>query len=112
MYGPSPRERCTLKWAVGMCSAFLSQMCADVDLLSSFSDLIALQSSSLVYVSTMRPLATCGLLVPQLRNSSRQFTVALCLVTLTTIRTLRRGAILRRHIYLTNCLSHGRVLSG
>ena len=110
---PEPEENMYFEVGSGyvQCFTYL-KTCADVDLLLSFSDLIALQSSFLVYVSTMRPLATCGLSVPQSRNSSRHFTVGLCLVTMTTTRTLRRGAILQRHIYLTNWLSHGRVLSG
>jgi serine/threonine protein kinase len=76
------------------------------------SDRIALQSFSLVCVSTMRPLATCGLSVPLLRNSSRPFTAAHCPMTLMTIRRLRRGETPQRRIYLTNCLTHGRALSG
>jgi hypothetical protein len=112
MYGPSPRGRCTLKWAAGTCSTFLPQTCADVDLSLSFSDLIALQSFSLVCVSTTQLLATCGPSVPLLPNFSQAFTVAHCLMTLTTIRTVRRGEIPQRRIYLTNCPNHGRVPSG
>jgi len=109
---PEPEGKMYFEVGSGYVQCLLSQACADVDLLLSFSDLIALQSSSLVFVSMTRPLATCGLSVPPLRNSLRHFTVALCLVTLTTIRILRRGVILQRHIYLTNFRSHGRVLSG
>jgi hypothetical protein len=78
----------------------------------SVSDPIALRNFSLVCVSTTLPLATCGLSVPLLRNSSRPFTAAHCRMTLTTIRTLRKGEIPQRRIYLTNCLTHGHVLSG
>lgn len=109
---PEPEGKMYFEVGSGCVQCFPISTCVDMDLLLSLSDLIALPSSFLVYVSTMRPLATCGLSVPQLRNSSRHFTVTLCLVTLTMIRTPRRGAILQRHIYLTNFLSHGRVLSG
>ena len=109
---PEPEGKMYFEVGSGYVPCFLSPVSADVDQLLSFSDLIALQSSSLVYVSTMRLRATCGLSVPHLRNASRHFTVAFYPVTLMTIRTPRRGAILQRHIYSTNFLSHCRVLSG
>lgn len=109
---PEPEGKMYFEVGSGYVQCFLSQTCADANLLLSFLDLIVLQSSSLAYVSTMRPLAICGLSVPQLRNSSRHFTVALNLVTLTMIRKPRRGATPQRHICSTNCPSRGRALSG
>ncbi len=109
---PEPEGKMYFEVGSGYVQCLPIPKCADVDLPLSFSDLIALQSFSLVCGSTMRLLATCGLSEPRLRNSSRPFTVTPCLVNLTTIRTLRRVVIPQSHIYLTNCLSHGRVLSG
>ena len=77
-----------------------------------FSDLIALQNFSSARVSTTRLLATCGPSVPHSPNFLRPFTGAHCLMTLTTIRTQRRGEIPQGRIYLTICLPRGRVLSG